>query len=52
MIVNSIINQDVERILGDQKLDNLLQKTNDDQDYIAHRKEVVHGFPPKRNMLA
>ena len=52
MIVNSIMNQDVEKIFGDQKLNNLLQKANDDQEYIALRKVVDRGFLPKKNMSA
>ena len=30
MIVNSIMNQDVEKNIGDHKLNDLLQKANDD----------------------
>ena len=45
------MNQDVEKIFGVQKLINLLQKANNNQDYIALRNVVDRGFPPKSNML-
>ena len=37
MIVNSIMNQDVETICGDHKLNNSPKRANDNQDYIALR---------------
>ena len=50
LIVNAITN-DAEKVFGDQKLNDLLRKANEDQDYIALRDVVNRGFPPKRNML-
>ena len=46
LIVNAITN-DVEKVFGDQKLNDLLRKANEDQDYIASRDVVNRGFPPK-----
>ena len=51
LIVNAIMGDDVEKVFGDQKLNNLLQKANQDPDYVALRDVVNRGFPPKRNML-
>ena len=50
LIVNVVTN-DAEKVLGDLKLNSLLQKANTDQDYITLRDLVTRGFPPKRNML-
>ena len=50
LIVNAVTN-DAEKVFGGQKLNNLLQKANEDQDYVALRNVVNRGFPPKRNML-
>ena len=50
LIVNAIPN-DAEKVFGDQKLNDLLQKANEDQDYIALRDVVNRGNPPKMNML-
>ena len=50
LIVNAVTN-DAQKVFGDQKLNNLLQKANEDQDYVALRNVVNKGFPPKRNML-
>ena len=32
-------------------MNSLLQKANEDQDYVALRNVVNRGFPPKRSML-
>ena len=45
------MNDDGEKVFGDQKLHSLLKKANADQDYVALRNVVNSGFPPKRRML-
>ena len=48
LIVHAIMNDDCEKVFGDQKLNNLLKKANADQDYVALRNVVNCGFPLKR----
>ena len=53
MIANSIMNQDAEKYFIEQKLNNLLQKANNDQDYIALRSSECSGswFPTKMEYI-